>query len=103
MSGAVPQYALVEVPPELAAAMSGAAPGDDPERLAEAGFALLERVLGGRGERADALPLLAADALLTQAFEQLGRSDPGRLAEAAARWGAAGRLGSLAGKEGAGG
>jgi hypothetical protein len=97
MSDQKARYTLRAVPPELEAEMGAAAASGDPEAMAEAAFALLERVIEGSGGREVALPLLAADALLTQAFETLARHAPHRLAEAADRWGAAGRLGSLAG------
>lgn len=63
-----------------------------PDVLAAAALATFERVMAGSQSRGDALRLLAADALLTYAFEastELGR-DPGELAE---RLGPAGLLG----------
>jgi hypothetical protein len=96
MSDHAAAYTLEGVPPELAAEMGAVANSGDPEAIAEAAFALLERVIAGEGGREVALPLLAADALLTRAFEVLARTAPERLGEAAERWGAAGRLGQLA-------
>lgn len=66
------------------------------EALAEAALALYAEVLEGTGGREDALPLLAADALLTHAFEAQAELDPAGLTAFAARWGAAGRLAELA-------
>ena len=51
-----------------------------PDHLTEAALALFERVAGGSGGREDALPLLAADALLTHAFEAQAELDPQGLA-----------------------
>jgi hypothetical protein len=67
-----------------------------PEILAEGALRLYGEVARSRGTRDDALPLLAADALLTHAFQAQAEADPGGLAKMAARWGAAGRLGRLA-------
>ncbi len=85
-------------PPELLEAMLIALPpasGAVPEDLAAAALGLLRTVLGGSGGREDALPLLAADALLTHAFHAQAEIDPGRLPEFAARLGAGGELGAL--------
>jgi hypothetical protein len=71
-------------------------PGDDvAEALAAGAEALLARVLRGSGGREDALPLLAADALLTHALEARAEADPDAVAGFAARWGGAGRVGRL--------
>jgi hypothetical protein len=67
-----------------------------PDALAEAALALYATVLAGRGGRAEALPLLAADALLTHAFQAQAELEPAGLPELARRVGAAGRLGELA-------
>lgn len=85
-------------PPELLDAMLGALPrsgGAVPEELAAAALGLLRTVLGGSGGREDALPLLAADALLTHAFHAQAEFAPERLAEFADRLGAGGELGGL--------
>lgn len=67
-----------------------------PEALAEAALVLYGRVLAGSGGREDALPLLAADALLTHAFEAQAELAPDGIARLADCWGASGRLGELA-------
>jgi hypothetical protein len=58
-----------------------------PDALAGAAMRLYARVATGPGGRADALPLLAADALLTHAFEAQAELDPTGVAELARRWG----------------
>lgn len=89
---------LAGAPPELLDAMlAEVGDGEDvPEALASASAALYARVLRGTGSREDALPLLAADALLTHALEARAEADPDGVAELARRWGGAGRLGELA-------
>jgi hypothetical protein len=81
-------------------AQSGdARPGADaalPDTLAAAAVALYRSLRGGATQRDDALPLLAADALMTHALEAQAQSDPAGLAAFAERWGAAGKLGELA-------
>jgi hypothetical protein len=67
-----------------------------PVALAEAALTLYAAVARGSGGRDDALPLLAADALLTHAFEAQAEADPEGVAELADRYGASGRLGILA-------
>jgi hypothetical protein len=67
-----------------------------PVALAEAALALYAQVARGSGGRDDALPLLAADALLTHAFEAQAEADPNGVADLADRYGAGGRLGMLA-------
>ena len=77
-------------PAELVEAMAEAArahPGPVPEALARAAMDLYARVSNGAGDRGDALPLLAADALLTHAFEALAESGLASLEESASRWG----------------
>lgn len=71
------------VPP----ASRGAGEGDAlPDHLAAAGRDLLERVLSDPAAGRDlALDLLAADALVTYAFEAQAEADPGRLVELARR------------------
>ena len=86
-------------PAELLAAMIAALPPDDapaPDGLAAGALALYRRVADGSGGREDALPLLAADALLTHAFEAQAESDPQGLEELAGRWGLRGALGEVA-------
>ena len=68
-----------EVPPALLAQMVAALPADRkpvPEALAAAALDLYAVVHGGAGGREDALPLLAADALFTHAFEAQAEIDP---------------------------
>ena len=66
-----------------------------PEQLAEGALRLYSRVVRGSGGREDALPLLAADALLTHAFQAQAGEDPEGLGRLAERWGARGRLGEV--------
>ena len=89
---------LADAPPELLDTMlAEVGEGENvAEELASASMSLFERVLRGTGGREDALPLLAADALLTHALEAQAETDPDGVAELAARWGGAGRLGALA-------
>jgi hypothetical protein len=89
---------LAGAPPALLEVMAAALPedGEVPEALAAGAMSLYEQVLRGTGGREDALPLLAADALLTHALEAKAEADPDGLAEFAVRWGGAGRLGALA-------
>lgn len=62
------------------------APGNLPDHLAEAGVALLGRVLSRpEGGRELALDLLAADALVTYAFEAQAETDTGGLSVLARR------------------
>jgi hypothetical protein len=67
-----------------------------PDALAEGALALYARVVAGSGGREDALPLLAADALLTHAFEAQAQLDPAGILALAQRLGATGRLAELA-------
>jgi hypothetical protein len=90
---------LADAPPALLDAMAAALPPDAPsvpDALAGAAASLLDAVARGSGGREDALPLLAADALLTHAFQAQAEADPAGVAALAARWGGAGRLGTLA-------
>lgn len=67
------------VPPELLARMLQALPasgGAVPDALVDAAAHLYAAVAEGSGVRADALPLLAADALFTHAFEAQAEIDP---------------------------
>ena len=70
------------VPPTSTGGRGGALP----DHLAAAGRDLLERVLSHPAAGRDlALDLLAADALVTYAFEAQAEADPGRLVELARR------------------
>ncbi|MQA90020.1 MAG: hypothetical protein GEU90_07285 [Gemmatimonas sp.] len=69
---------------------------DVPEALAAAAIALYKQVVDGAGGREDALPLLAADALLTHAFEAAAEADPSSIGCCAQRWGGRGGLGKVA-------
>jgi hypothetical protein len=85
-------------PPQLLAEMSRALPDlaeSDADALAEGALALYAEVLRGTGGREDALPLLAADGLLTHAFQACAAADPDRLVDFARRWGGGGLLGEL--------
>jgi hypothetical protein len=85
-------------PEPLLDIMVGAIPADAPdvaEALAAGALALYAAVMRGSGGREDALPLLAADALLTHAFQARAETDPAGVPRLAARWGAEGRLGEL--------
>jgi hypothetical protein len=90
---------LASSPPLLLEAMVAALPAgsrtDVPETLAEGGLALYLKVVGGSGRREDALPLLAADALFTHAFEAQAELDPGGLAAFTSRWSGRERLARL--------
>ncbi len=86
-------------PSRLLDAMIAALPADAatvPDALAEGALALYQAVLQGSGGREDALPLLAADALLTHAFQAQAELDPAGIPELAWRCGGAGWLGELA-------
>lgn len=90
---------LPQAPPRLVAAMVAALPAraeSDADALAEGALALLRSVAGGAGGREDALPLLAADALLTHAFQARAEADPDGVEAFAGHWGGAGRLGEVA-------
>jgi hypothetical protein len=90
---------LQEAPGALLEAMISALPAGDapvPEALAEAAATLYEEVARGPQHRAAALPLLAADALLTHAIEAQAGLGPEKLDECLARWGGGGRIGSIA-------
>jgi hypothetical protein len=67
-----------------------------PDTLAASAVALYRSLRGGATQRDDALPLLAADALMTHALEAQAQADPAGLAAFAERWGAAGKLGEPA-------
>lgn len=89
---------LADAPPALLDAMVAALPADAqlgiPDALA-AGALALYAGLPATGGRADALPLLAADALFTHALEAQAELDPDGVAALAGRMGAAGALGRL--------
>lgn len=92
---------LGDAPPALLDAMIAALPADAdmlsvPDALAAGALALYAR-LPETGGRADALPLLAADALFTHALEARAETDPDGVAALAERIGAAGALARLAG------
>lgn len=53
--------------------------GAIPDRLAAAGLGALRRAARGGGDRSTALALLAADALLTYAFEAAAEAGPDEL------------------------
>jgi len=89
---------LPAAPAPLLERMISALPADAsdvPDALAEGAISLYADVVRGSGGREDALPLLAADALLTHAFQAQAEKDPAGVSVLAARWGAAGRLGEL--------
>lgn len=96
---------LADAPPALLERMIAALPegGEVPDALAAAAMSLYEQVLRGTGGREDALPLLAADALLTHSLEARAEVDADGVDEFADVWGGAGRIGALAGAEIAGG
>ena len=94
---------LADAPPALLDAMLAALPVEGdlslPDALAAGALSLYAR-LPETGGRADALPLLAADALFTHALEAQAEADPGGVAALAERMGAAGALGRMAGLAG---
>ncbi|HSU18007.1 hypothetical protein [Longimicrobium sp.] len=87
-------------PPALLDAMLAALPADAhgtvADTLAAAALRLYAQLRGGASDRGDALPLLAADALLTHALQAQAEADPGGLAAFCERWGAGGALAELA-------
>jgi hypothetical protein len=90
---------LADAPPPLLEAMLAALPAEAalpvPEALAAGAVSLYAGLEGTH--RAEALPLLAADALATHALQAQAERDPDGLAALAERMGAAGALGRLAG------
>ncbi len=75
-------------PPELATAVrellgGPSAPGPTPQRMIDCALEALERVASTSQTRAGALELLAADALLTYAFERAADATAGGSATAA--------------------
>ena len=90
---------LPEAPPQLLATMIDALPQQSsatPDALAAGALALYARVAEGTGGREDALPLLAADALLTHAFEAQAEADAAGIETLAERWGVRGALSEVA-------
>jgi len=65
------------------------------DALAEGALSIYRGLLHTAGGREDALPLLAADALLTHALEAQAEADPDGVDEFSRRWGAAGALALL--------
>ena len=99
------QERLSGAPPHLLETMITALPPeqtDVPRALAVGALGLLRRSATGEGGRADALPLLAADALLTHAFQAQAELDPEGIEPLASWVGGAGQLGNLAGEPRAG-
>ncbi len=90
---------LPDAPAELLNTMAAALPPEGGGALADilaAGALRLYAALGGgAGGRESALPLLAADALLTHALEAQAEADPDGLVDFVKRWGASGHLGEL--------
>jgi hypothetical protein len=79
---------LQGAPPALLERMVEALPESDapvPDVLAQAALDLYATVARGSGGREDALPLLAADALFTHAFEAQAERDPEEMATLVAR------------------
>lgn len=76
------QGRLAKAPPALVASMIAALPEAEatartvPEVLIQAALGLYGSVARGSGGREDALPLLAADALFTHAFEAQAELNP---------------------------
>ena len=89
---------LADAPTSLLEQMVAVLPEDGtvPDALAAGAMSLYEHVLRGTGGRGDALPLLAADALLTHALEARAEMDADGVGEFAEAWGGAGRIGALA-------
>lgn len=92
---------IAKAPERLRTAMVEALPHHRPdlpvpEALAEGSLVLYRAVLRGSGGREDALALLAADALLTHAFEAQAELDPAGLEGFGARWSGRGRLAEAA-------
>ena len=88
---------LPAAPPALLEQMAAALPRRQTSTAAaliDGALTLYRGVAAGSGGREDALPLLAADALLTHAFEAQAEEDPEGLLELAARCEAA--LGEVA-------
>lgn len=88
-----------DAPPLLMHAMLAALPTDGADSVADAlasgALGIYQALLHTRGGREDALPLLAADALMTHALEAQAQADPDGLAAFGRRWGAGGALALL--------
>jgi hypothetical protein len=86
-------------PPALMDAMLAALPAGESDTvadaLAEGALGIYRALLDTAGGREDALPLLAADALLTHAVQAQAETDPDGLEAFDRRWGAAGALALL--------
>lgn len=95
-AGAWLRARTADAPAALVEAMAAAVPDDGngsvADALAAGAVRLYGAVLRGTGGREDALPLLAADALLTHALQAQAEDDPDGIEAFAARWGAAGAL-----------
>jgi GAF domain-containing protein len=88
-----------DAPPALLDAMLGALSADAgeavPDALAAGALRLYHALLRTSGGREDALPLLAADALLTHSLQAQAEIDPDGVDAFSRRWGAAGALSLL--------
>ncbi|HEX6745959.1 MAG TPA: hypothetical protein VF092_01505 [Longimicrobium sp.] len=88
-----------EAPPALMDAMLAALPADAhapvADALAAAAMRLYGDLRGGSGCREDALPLLAADALLTHALQAQAEDNADALVAFCEQWGASGTLAAL--------
>ena len=88
-----------DAPPELMRAMLAALPAEGADSvadaLAEGALSIYRGLLHTAGGREDALPLLAADALMTHALQAQAEADPGGLEAFGRRWGAGGALALL--------
>jgi hypothetical protein len=88
-----------DAPPVLLDAMIAALPAERSDSvadaLAEAALGLYRGLLHTAGGREDALPLLAADALLTHALQAQAETDPDGIDAFNRRWGAGGALALL--------
>ncbi|HEX6926208.1 MAG TPA: hypothetical protein VF167_12380 [Longimicrobiaceae bacterium] len=77
-----------KVPPSLLECMVKALPQEasgTPEALVDGALHLYDQVVRGSGGREDALPLLAADALFTHAFEAQATFAPDQIDDLVAR------------------
>jgi len=88
-----------DAPPALMDAMLAALPSGDSDSvadaLAEGALGIYRGLLHTAGGREDALPLLAADALLTHAVQAQAETDPDGMEAFDRRWGAGGALALL--------
>lgn len=80
---------------EMLGALPDGASDSVADALAEGALTIYRRLLHTAGGREDALPLLAADALLTHALQAQAETDPDGLDAFDRRWGAAGALALL--------